>query len=453
MTGQEAEFRRKIGEIHDFVQKSSYLSHEDIKIGGRPYNSHIIFTILTGINRGNHIITGNYGQGKTTVCEAATALIYGFPPQFVEICEIKGHPFQTEEKIFGRPDLGKLNQGKEEVIWSNFSLFPGPKIIDEINRMPEGAQNTLLNTVDRGTIQYLNSILPQKERYPMYATANYPDGGNGQLIPPLLDRFDICTETSAPIGLTFAFPSANSLKELLKAPDVYDQMLSSLGNKNYCSSEISRKADSHEMRDLRESYRQHLEKAGKGKNTAIPYLTDEDLNGMRECLKEISLDNDSPVFLDAFFSDANSVTKVRDEADMTSHYENFLVGRLENNLSSRWINSVLKYSQAVALVAGDESITTETMVKTLPWTMAHRVMPKSSYTQKVVKDEFFQGSQKLYSVQSAVHDFEKDFRASADKFNGFYHAWTHDSPLDSFEAIDIPGIRALALRKKNEGRL
>ena len=50
--------------------------------------------------------------------------------------EVGGHPEQTEEKIVGRPDLGKLNQGQEEVVWSSFVQLP-VKIVDEINKAKE----------------------------------------------------------------------------------------------------------------------------------------------------------------------------------------------------------------------------------------------------------------------------------------------------------------------------
>ena len=89
---------------------------------------------------------------------------------------MSGHPEQTEEKIVGRPNLGALNRGDEEVVWSAFSVLP-VKVVDEINRLPETKQSLILNGVDRGNWTYLNQVQINEE-YCLFATTNYQESRN-----------------------------------------------------------------------------------------------------------------------------------------------------------------------------------------------------------------------------------------------------------------------------------
>ena len=109
---------------------------------------------------------------------------------------MSGHPEQTEEKIVGRPNLGKLNQGEEVVVWSTFARLP-VKIVDEINRLPETKQSLILDGLERGKWEYLNQGLINDE-FCLFATANYQDQGTNTLVPPLLDRFDVVVESKHP---------------------------------------------------------------------------------------------------------------------------------------------------------------------------------------------------------------------------------------------------------------
>src|SRR5690606_27298599 len=109
---------------------------------------------------------------------------------------IKGHPELSFEQLIGRPDLGLLNTGKEKVLWSDFIQSPS-KVIDEINRIPESKQNILLTGMQNNSWSFLNDYFISKESA-WFATANYKDSGNFSIIPPLLDRFDLCLESKSP---------------------------------------------------------------------------------------------------------------------------------------------------------------------------------------------------------------------------------------------------------------
>ena len=67
--------------------------------------------------------------------------------------------------------------------------------------MPSGNQDELLNALETGRFNYLNSTF-YVGKTPFFATANHPDDGNHILIPPLRDRFRIHVEAGH-LGATY----------------------------------------------------------------------------------------------------------------------------------------------------------------------------------------------------------------------------------------------------------
>ena len=197
-TNIKDKLRQKISDMHDYISSSYYVNSPNLN-AGRPYNDVALMSIMTGLLKKNQLTSGNYGLGKTSTSEAVSSLIYRLPIEFVHQGMIQGHPFLTEEKIIGRLDFSKLKD-HEKVIFSTFAQTPSSKIIDEINRIPEGTQTNLLGCVETGDFIYLNQNIVQP-KMPFFATANYKDGGNTDLIPPIIDRFDISVEVQPPVFL------------------------------------------------------------------------------------------------------------------------------------------------------------------------------------------------------------------------------------------------------------
>jgi MoxR-like ATPase len=182
--------------IYRYIGDHLYLNRPDLTINGVNFNSALLLSLLVGLSRGKALIIGEPGLGKTTSVEYVGALLHRIPLGTIWRGEVSGHPEQTEEKIIGRPDLGKLNQAEEVVVWSYFTLLP-VKIVDEINRLPETKQSIILNGVDRGNWEYLNDAIINRE-YCLFATANYQDRGTNTIIAPLMDRFDVMLESRHP---------------------------------------------------------------------------------------------------------------------------------------------------------------------------------------------------------------------------------------------------------------
>ena len=181
----------KARKIYDLItSRFIFTNVNDKDINGSEYVSGVMIPILTGIVGGKQLIFGNPGNGKTTTAELVSSLFYGFPlDAVISSAEIHGHPEITAEDIFGSlslPDMKNMN-------WRPFAQFPYFKIVDEINRLSGKQQDMLLNLADRGVSKYLNNTLVTPKST-LYATANYEDSGNTELIPPLKDRFDVSTE-------------------------------------------------------------------------------------------------------------------------------------------------------------------------------------------------------------------------------------------------------------------
>jgi len=419
----------KLEKAHEYIVNSYYISDENLNLNGRKWNDVVLFSLITGLNNGRQLILGTPGTGKTTVAEIVTSILGGYEPGFVQSCTLDGHRDLTQEKIFGRPDLGELNKGNEKVIWSFFAKFPGSKIVDEINRIPEGGQNILLNSIDRGIFKYLNETLYC--RVPFYATANYPDRGTYPLIQPLSDRFDICVECTPSVGSTFFYESAEKNKQFLIDERIRRNMIRSLEENDF-----------EKLNELTEEYRTKLKENG------IPTFNAEEISKFKEVHKNIKFNGESELFLAVFFDDVNAITKTLEDNSKRMHdcYKNFPVGIIENNLSYRWLNGVKKYCKVIASILGKKNVDIEILRKVMPYSLAHRITVSDEYIQNNLKYEFYPGSQIRYVSEKIVEDFFRDFYEKIDVYRDFYGAlFNRDSRTmeELANKYDLPAIRSI----------
>ena len=186
---------KKLEGIYELIKNRFYLGDETLEVGDKRYEPVALFGILTLILEGKELIFGEYGSGKTSSSERISSIIKGLPLEFVQAVTIHGHPEQTEEKIKATLDLGALEREGREVVKWKITPYSPMVIIDEINRLPVGKQNMLLDEIDRNIWSYRGQTLMVKGGKVFFATINYQDVGTTRLIPPLLDRFDIAVET------------------------------------------------------------------------------------------------------------------------------------------------------------------------------------------------------------------------------------------------------------------
>ncbi len=178
---------------------------ESIVLAEESYNSPLLFTLLTSVLRnGTMILYGSPGSGKTTSAEFVGAFVHGRlleetfgdgkgafrVMEAIHEATIHGHQELTDEKMLGRPHLGRLmKNGEEEVIPRKFMLSPF-RMVDEVNRLTPGRTNNLLDMMDRGFSVYGDSKIYAAEGV-TFLTANFRDVASSDLTPPFLDRIDV----------------------------------------------------------------------------------------------------------------------------------------------------------------------------------------------------------------------------------------------------------------------
>ncbi|MDD3175268.1 MAG: MoxR family ATPase [Candidatus Nanoarchaeia archaeon] len=428
--------REKVFSMHDYILGSYYVNMPNMKVGNEQVNDVALFSLMTGLLKKNQLILGNYGLGKTTTSEAVTSLLYKLPGEFVGRTIIQGHPQLTEEKIVGRLDFSKLNE-TEKVIFSLFAQTPSAKIIDEINRIPEGTQNTMLGFVENGKFQYLNEVVTQP-RHAFFATANYKDGGNTDLTPPMLDRFDVSVEVSFPKYLTSYLRGSgidnysvkkdleaidekyltkvfedkteeaeterlNAMEKLLRVPNVdkkramisdkaiADKIQESLLEKNRPLEEKLKQVEVYSN-----EFGQQLGNIGldKTERNAIPYI----INTMK-------FSKDAELYLDSFFDTMNSILKVN--GDVSNHNKNYVVGKTQNNLSVRAnMRSATQYAKFLGFLKGEEEVSVDTLTQILPYVINHRTEFTDDYKTEV--GEFAPNSQQMEKSKQIVKDYTSE---------------------------------------------
>ena len=358
--------RETVWEIHDYIRENLYLNRPDMEVKGVRFNAALLMSILTGLCQGKELIIGEPGLGKTTSAEYVCSLLYGFPLGTIWGSEVAGHPEQTEEKIIGRPDLGRLNQGEEVVVWSHFALLP-VKIVDEINRLPETKQSMILDGVDRGNWEYLNDAIINRE-YCLFATANYQDRGTHTIIAPLIDRFDVMVESKHPgANLAYLIGSTGSDGHALRHEELEAAFQQLLGERlpyqvrmerieELCAEFRWALAQDHGIRTLSRDER----KAFRVQKAQIPF--DLDFNAfLRLVLSELS------------FCHRFGQKRSLERCEEGCHFTGYLCNHLQNCISNRFPMSVRGFSQALAWLLGDQAVGLEHLKALLPFTLAHRL--------------------------------------------------------------------------------
>jgi hypothetical protein len=363
--------REKVHGIYRYIAEHLYFNRPDLAVKGERFNAALLMSLLTGLCQGKELIIGEPGLGKTTSAEYVSALLYRFPLGTIWGSEVSGHPEQTEEKIIGRPDLGKLNLGEEEVVWSHFTLIP-VKIVDEINRLPETKQSMILDGVDRGNWVYLNDAITTRE-YCLFATANYQDRGTNTIIAPMIDRFDVMVESKHP-GANLAYlvgSESKAANERALRHDAIEEEFKQLLN------------DRLPYRERRERMEGLCERFGEAlaADSGIQSLSREEREEIRSMKEEIPFDLDANAFLRLVLSELSfchrfSQKRSHETCEEGCHFTGYLCSAVRNCVSNRLPLTVRNFSQALAWFMDDEEVGLEHLKAILPFALAHRIQWK-----------------------------------------------------------------------------
>jgi hypothetical protein len=368
-------YQKRVRKIYSYISDNLYLNRPDIAIKGEPFNSTLLLSVLTGLNRGKEFIMGEPGLGKTTSAEYVGSILYRYPLGIIWGSEVSGHPEQTEEKIIGRPDLGELNKGREKVVWSNFAQIP-VKIVDEINRLPETKQSMILNGVDRGNWEYLNEILINDE-YSLFATANYQDRGTNTIIAPLIDRFDCLIESRHPgSNIAYTIGKEAIANHPLRHPQ-YEKELHQIlrGNKPYAE----KMALAEGVCDLFGEYMKE--------QLGLEGINKEERRKIKEEMVELDFDIDANAFVRMMLAELSFCHKYGQKRSVETcedgcHYTGYLCHHIKNCASNRLPMSIRNYAQALAWLLEDDGVDLEHIRLIIPYVLAHRIQWKDSYLSK-----------------------------------------------------------------------
>jgi MoxR-like ATPase len=399
-------FQKQVMELYQFIHDHLYFNRPDLEINGERFNSTILFSLLTGLKKGKELIIGEPGLGKTTSAEFVCSLIYQFPLGVIWGSEVSGHPEQTEEKIVGRPDLGKLNRGEEDVVWTNFSQIPA-KIVDEINRLPETKQSMILDGVDRGNWEYLNEMIINEE-YCLFATANYQDGGTNTIIAPLVDRFDVMVESRYPgANLSFLIGKSNRKDHILRHPKYEKELHRILNAKTPYEKKIPL------VEEVCNSFGEYVQET-----LGVRPLQKRDRQQIRLEMDDTDLDQDASAFTrmllaELSFCDRYGQKRSLENCEEGCHYTGYLCHEIKNCASNRLPISIKQYAQALAWLLEDSEVDIEHVKSVLPYTLAHRTQWKDeivSQRERSKRDDPFP----IFLAKEAVKTVSQRYREQSE---------------------------------------
>lgn len=392
-------------DIYRYICDHLYLNRPDMKVNGEDFNSALLMSLLVGLCRGKALIIGEPGLGKTTSVEYVGALLHRIPLGTIWKGEVAGHPEQTEEKIIGRPDLGKLNLGQEVVVWSHFAMLP-VKIVDEINRLPETKQSIILNGVDRGNWEYLNDAIINRE-YCLFATANYQDRGTNTIIAPLMDRFDVMVESRHPGANLAGLLGANGSHETILRHVELEKAFQTLLSQPIAYDTRLEKLDS-----LSEAFGEYL-----SKEAGVPCFTSTGLRFVHNQRKQIPFDIDFNAFLRVVIAELSfchhyGQKRSGELCEEGCHFNGYLCGSVKNCLSNRFPKSTRNLSQALAWLLGNQSVGLQHLEAVLPFTLAHRIHWKDQAIAESEK-EFRNDPLEIHMAKKAVGEMLRRYREQA----------------------------------------
>ena len=392
---KQEKLQDKVRELYDKIGSELYLCRDDFESNGVKFNSALLMGTLTELNNGNMLLFGEYGGGKTTSAEYLNAVFNGLPLDLVKRVAIRGNPQLTEEKMVGRPHYGKMHQGEEDVVWQHFVLI-GPKIIDEFNRIPESNQAIVLNGVDRGEWNYLNDFVSTGPQ-PFFATCNYADKGNNELIPPILDRFDVAVESKFP-GVSNALHIAqdyhNDKDKILSNPTLTRKALEIL------SSGKSYEETQKELEQIVQSHENVLREKG------FPVLSAEERERIEQEIREVHFDRDAEQYFAFLIAEMNTSQKYGQKRSIdpaSNEHGLYLQAAFVGSGSRREEKSIVRYANSLAWLQNQDEVNLDHVTQVAPYVLWHRIK-WTHETEQAFRENDREDPLDLYITKTLLND-------------------------------------------------
>lgn len=392
---KQEKLQDKVRGLYDRIGNEFYLCRDDFESNGERFNSALLMGTLTELNKGNMLLFGEYGGGKTTSAEYLNSVFNGLPLDLVKRVAIRGNPQLTEEKMVGRPHYGKMHQGEEDVVWQHFVLV-GPKIFDEFNRIPESNQAVVLNGVDRGEWNYLNDFVSTGPQ-PFFATCNYADKGNNGLIPPILDRFDVAVESRFP-GVANA---------LCIAQDYHNDKDKILSDSNLTGKAL-------EILSSGKSYgetQKELEQIIKGQEDVLmekgfPILSTEDKEKIEQEIRAVPFGRDAEQYFAFLVSEMNTSQKYgqkRSIDPVSTEHGLYLQTAFVGSGSRREEKSIVRYAKSLAWLQNQDEVNLDHITQVAPYVLWHRIK-WTPETEQAFREDDREDPLDLYITKTVLGD-------------------------------------------------
>ncbi len=389
-----------------------------------PYWNNTMMALSRIMDR-NLLYVGEPGHGKTTAAKVTGTLFNHLPYDLFETVQIQGHPEQTKEEMLARLNFSKLSES-EVVIWQMTSYLD-TIIVDEINRLPPGKQDILLNFMQTGRISYLNDTLYTGPKF-FVATANHPDDGNHIMIPAMVDRFH------AHIEMGYQGKEAEKdiekyaqkyIKSILSDKDMTERVIESLQDSSKNSKE---KLDGLTVFKTEFLKKMNRSEEKGGLNGLV--LDEDEIKAVKTGIQAMKIEREARIFYDTIISEANysptnGLKRSCDEVDTSIHSKNISSSFTENALSYRAGAEGLKtFAKAVAFYMGDDTVEKHHITAVAPYILGHKLVftddfmaeyresPKNTGCEVFFHAPTFQ----QYLVQKLMEGVEKNFSDTVMKY-------------------------------------
>ncbi len=389
----------KVKEIYDRLGSEFYLCRDDFEVNGERFNSALLMGSLTELNRGNMLLFGEYGGGKTTSAEYLNAAFNGLPLDLVKIAGLRGHPQLTTEHMIAVPNYGAMNSGDPD--WARKSLFSyfaliGEKLLDEGNRIPESTQSSLLTGLDIGLWTSLRTYVFHGKK-PFFITCNYSDRGNNTLIPPMLDRCDVAVESKFP-GVSNKLHIAKDYRHkrdsVLSNPELTKRALDILHSAT--SYDEARKG----LEGITSEHSSALAQEG------FPVLTREDRERIEDEIEVVEFDRDAEQYLSFFEAERNTHPKygLKRSCDPVDKSHGLYLNSLTTNAGSqRETDAIVKYAKSLAWLQDQDEVNLDHVTQVAPYVLWHRIK-WTPETEQAFRDHDRADPSDLYITKTLLND-------------------------------------------------
>lgn len=389
--------------LYELIADRFYLGNEVFEIENDRFEPVSLFGLLTLVLNGRELVFGEYGSGKTTSSERISSLFLSLPLEFIQSSTIHGHPEQTEEKIKATLDLARLEKEGEEVVRWKLPPFSPVIIIDEINRLPVGKQNILLNEIDRNIWNYRGETLIFKENKSFFATINYQDAGATNLIPPLLDRFDVAVETGRlhPVRKRIVRRGIDDsiLKDRKLSKEMIDYILENALTQN--ADELVKYVE-----ECRQRFKEKLEERFNAEGIRINIPDSREVESFLKEIDATDVSSDAELFLDYLGQEIYCQLSLKKDFSKCNgcHFANYICSDIYS-ISNRAEKSLTRYAKAIAWTR-DEEVTLEHISTVLPYIIWHRSSINDTLLSKI-RDYEKNSSDSFYAVEEALRSIRK----------------------------------------------